>query len=251
MFSQTEPLVIPYVYMASVIKPKKRKPESVAIYDVTEISLLQVPDITALTLAFSFDGDTQSQKPIYAYAGRLWSKGQGAQFSAIKALIENNYDGYPYSCPNEDAPFFNCWHRFLLSRNSWLQDAAPVVELPVRTWLSDSKLEIQQHMQDIASSMLIVGDDVYFAAVEPAYQVMTFGLGHNHGGTSIVLTYANHPLADDLYFAADDLDGALRYATEVAIERGDTNNLPMVPHCHIVCHPGAVVTQRMKPTDAS
>ena len=244
MTRQTETLLVPFVYMASVVKPRKRKPEWVAISDIAEINILRVPDVSALSPAFSFDDEIPSETSIYSFAGGLWSKGQGGCFSAIKTLIDNNYQGYPYSCPSEDAPFFNCWNSLPQSRNTWLCDACPAADLMVRSWLGDTKQEVQDLMQGIANSLLIVGDELYYAASEPAYYVMTFGLGRNHGGTSLTQDVANHPLDDERCFAADDLDNAIQYASKIASDRGDTKNLPMKPDCRIICHPGAVVTRR-------
>ncbi len=69
MFRQTETLFIPYVYMASVIKPKKRKPESVAIYDVAEISLGRLGlDYVDIFYSHRFDADTPLEETAIALA---------------------------------------------------------------------------------------------------------------------------------------------------------------------------------------
>lgn len=73
---------------------------------------------------------------------------------------------------------------------------------------------------------LIVDDQVWTLTGEPRYDVMTFGLGNNHGGTGLSHTFDDNPnVAASSYFRADEFESALAYAIEVADRRGDTNDV--------------------------
>lgn len=94
--------------------------------------------------------------------------------------------------------------------------------------------------------MIVIDDEIWRRSAEPRYQVMTFGMGNNHGGTALMLDgsgLTQHPL-DTCYFPATALSDAIRYAEKVAIGRGDTNYLPIKPHTIInVLIPEAVKTR--------
>ena len=70
---------------------------------------------------------------------------------------------------------------------------------------------------------LIIDGEVWRKCGEPMYLVMTFGLGHNHGGTSGFIEYHYNPnVSKNNYFNAKDYDKAVAYGQEVARRRGDT-----------------------------
>lgn len=74
------------------------------------------------------------------------------------------------------------------------------------------------------SRYMLIDGVPHCTASEPRYVIRTFGLGGNHGGTSV--------FADDFYevgmvnFSLLDRDKALQYAEKVAAGRGDTNSIP-------------------------
>lgn len=64
---------------------------------------------------------------------------------------------------------------------------------------------------------------------EPVYSWITFGLGHNHGGTSFRIVYVEGN-GDFEWFAANERKNAVRKALNVAKSRGDTNDLESLRH---------------------
>ncbi len=61
---------------------------------------------------------------------------------------------------------------------------------------------------------------------EPRYHVLTFGLGHNHGGTGFFIDYRYNPnCSKDTYFNALQREEAIKYAVTTATRRGDTNDI--------------------------
>lgn len=91
----------------------------------------------------------------------------------------------------------------------------------------ERRADIEQHFADY----LIIGGKLYECIGEPRYVVMTFGLGHNHGGTAVMVdnTY-NGNIGRDRYFRITQLDKAVKLATKIAERRGDTKDLPIKPH---------------------
>lgn len=71
---------------------------------------------------------------------------------------------------------------------------------------------------------LIVDGDVYERCCEPYYSVTTFGLGRNHGGTGLFVSWAE-PLAKKIYgWSALDTQAVIEGAVRVALNRGDTKS---------------------------
>lgn len=64
---------------------------------------------------------------------------------------------------------------------------------------------------------------------EPRYVVQTFGLGHNHGGTSLFIAeYYNSNIGKDRYFNAMQREEAIAYGKYVAMRRGDTRDVDRI-----------------------
>lgn len=64
---------------------------------------------------------------------------------------------------------------------------------------------------------------------EPMYVINTFGLGFNHGGTSIFVdNFYNDNIAARNYFNANDREKAIRYGVETALGRGDDQSVDSI-----------------------
>lgn len=129
------------------------------------------------------------------------------------------------------------WHGRLWRPRMWYEEvcgtegALPPEELhqiisrSYRTFQSEE--EAIKSENAVASDYLIVDGVVYFITDEPRYVVMTFGLGHNHGGTAIfVETGYNSNISHERYFTALERGKALAAARRIASNRGDTEDLP-------------------------
>ncbi len=71
--------------------------------------------------------------------------------------------------------------------------------------------------------------EVWEACNEPIYEVCTFGLGNNHGGTAVMIR--DHYSDDHLNawaFRADEYNEAVEKALEVAENRGDTESIESI-----------------------
>lgn len=84
--------------------------------------------------------------------------------------------------------------------------------------------EAEKEKHDYVKNYLIIDNTVYLETSEPRYVLMTFGLGGNHGGTSLMTSnYYNPNISHTCYFNALEREQAITEAIRVAKGRGDTN----------------------------
>lgn len=92
-------------------------------------------------------------------------------------------------------------------------------------WNGDYETNRKEYMKEARQYLLIDGK-VYHVSGEPRYVIITFGLGHNHGGTGMfVEEFYNPNISNKNYFSALDGEAAVAYANSVAAGRGDTNDV--------------------------
>ncbi len=81
-------------------------------------------------------------------------------------------------------------------------------------------------LREEAARRLVIDGLVWILCGEPMYKVMTFGLGHNHGGTGLFVETAYNPnVSRDRYFNALQGDEAVAAMNETARRRGDTESV--------------------------
>lgn len=81
-------------------------------------------------------------------------------------------------------------------------------------------------LREEAARWLVIDGLVWIRCGEPMYEVMTFGLGHNHGGTGLFVETAYNPnVSRDRYFNALQGDEAVAAMNETARRRGDTKSV--------------------------
>lgn len=77
-----------------------------------------------------------------------------------------------------------------------------------------------------AAEYIIYDGKVWETCGEPMYNIITFGLGYNHGGTGFFIQYSyNSNISNKNYFNALERDKAISYGKQVALNRGDTNSV--------------------------
>lgn len=98
-----------------------------------------------------------------------------------------------------------------------------------------------------AKRLLVIDGEAWEQCGEPMYQVCTFGLGHNHGGTGLFVEHFYNPnIPNRNYFSALDGDRAVAYANEVAQRRGDTKDVGKFEKMIEVLMPQCVKAKPMK-----
>lgn len=94
-----------------------------------------------------------------------------------------------------------------------------------QSWNDSSVYDICDELQKIADGYIIIGDTVYEKIGEPRYCIYTFGLGYNHGGTSLSVDYHfNENIPSERYFPANEYEKAVDTAHDIALLRGDTES---------------------------
>lgn len=90
-------------------------------------------------------------------------------------------------------------------------------------------------LQDYANGYLIIGKHICSPIGEPMYNIQTFGLGHNHGGTSMfVQNWYNSNIPNTSYFPANKREEAIAYGKRIAKGRGDTESIRTIgKYCNI------------------
>lgn len=98
------------------------------------------------------------------------------------------------------------------------------------------------------SGFVVIDGAVWVRTGEPRYVVMTFGLGSNHGGTSLSTdTHDNSNIMAESYHRADAYEEALAHAVQVATDRGDNESIPHFSPSIEVLIPGAVTLTTFAP----
>jgi hypothetical protein len=97
---------------------------------------------------------------------------------------------------------------------------------------NDSKEQMVSKANKYAEQYLIIDGVVWEQTGEPRYVILTFGLGNNHGGTSLhISTRYNCNLSNKAYFNINDREKAIEKALETANKRGDTNYIDRIKDC--------------------
>lgn len=90
----------------------------------------------------------------------------------------------------------------------------------------DNIAECKKSIFRKAENYIIYDGKVWKICGEPMYNITTFGLGHNHGGTGFFIQYSYNPnISNKNYFNALEREHAIAYGKKVAANRGDTNSI--------------------------
>lgn len=91
---------------------------------------------------------------------------------------------------------------------------------------SDNKEDVINTIKERASEYIIYDGKIWSECGEPMYNITTFGLGHNHGGTGFFIEYHYNPnISNKNYFNALQREEAIAYGKQVALNRGDTESV--------------------------
>lgn len=252
---KTQTLSIPFLYEAAIIPPRCQKPRIVTLTDTVDVTIRVLSDeqlplaMTISDVAFHWDGKQLFRQLINNH-DRVLHYGK-SDFTPVPlddfVTVATNRDvGNSYS-PLLSSPFCNYWrnqtnlsvdknffHHSLrqcgLLNTLSQADFASKDEVTCREWVADNRDDIARQAQNIADTYVFYNGAVYTTTGEPRYQINTFGLGNNHGGTAmfVVLSY-NSNIGRDCYFNALQYDQACQAADAIAKGRGDTKSIPVRP----------------------
>lgn len=206
-------------YEESYLPPRCRKLRYRKCEEYVNINLAET-SMENMKLAFE-DNSYNGKGKIYFFRNKLWTK---AKITDICASGDEDR----YTSPL-DALIYWREHSSWFFPHSWRDGEHP-----------DKKHMVAMARKE-TSQYLLVNGELYRTANEPRYEVITFGLGHNHGGTGMFCSYNYNPnIRKDSYFSALQGEQAVNYANKVAAGRGDTNDVGKFKPFIIVHMPEAV-----------
>lgn len=94
--------------------------------------------------------------------------------------------------------------------------------------INSNRVRRQQEILELSKEYVVFDSRVWQKTGEPCYHIQTFGLGCNHGGTSIFIDYIDDPKNKLHRFSALNRDKAIKYALDVANRRGDTKYIASI-----------------------
>lgn len=121
----------------------------------------------------------------------------------------------------------NMVHMIESKRRLWECNLYTDIPFTVESVAVSDDMEVQKEtIRELARNYVIYEDGIWEKTGEPMYNITTFGLGHNHGGTGFFIAdHYNPNISARNYFRADRLDEAIAYFNKVAEGRGDTNSV--------------------------
>lgn len=148
------------------------------------------------------------------------------------ALIVHNYDN-----TKKEYRYYNdkLWTKLYWNEKHCNKEGLmPLTELHwyirgIYDYWNYSKEEVTESYIEDVKKYLIIDGVIYKETGEPRYVSMTFGLGHNHGGTSLMIdNWYNSNISKNSYFNALQREQAIKFTKERAIKRGDTNDIDRI-----------------------
>lgn len=198
-------------YYEGYIPPKCRKTRFKEITETILLNLREV-DVNALKLAFK---DLSHEIEGYYYKGKIYSK--------VKHYIGNESDN---ECET------------ILSNLIWWRKISSIYFARCKSYMFnknyddysnyETREEIIARAKKDMQRYILVNGELYEKTELPCYRIITFGLGHNHGGTGLLVCYNKKPQTwikrkenRGYCFSALDFNNAYQKAVAVANGRGD------------------------------
>jgi len=213
-----------FSYYENVTPPRCRKPRPVR-FDDGEV-LIEIKDVAPEDAPIALRGQgvlLRAPDMHYTLQYRWWG---GQLWSALR-LDADGVTPRPHTYGREDWAY-PAWPEELDLRG----DARQLFRNPydLQAALTDRR-SIETYLQEAARSHIQIDGRAYRPAGEPRYVVMTFGLGHDHGGTACLTADCfNGNIDIRRYFNLLERDKAIELASTLARERGDLKSLPIEPH---------------------
>ena len=165
------------------------------------------------------------------------------------AFIVSEYDREPrkvrqvkgklYRQVQEMQPLYRKTNKRDESRPFWLNIDAETFRFPYSShgqyngcfgdWIYPALADCIKEARKKARNYIIVDGEAYERTGEPYYDVTCFGLGRNHGGTALFVSWADYRDRKSIWgMTAADHDGAIEKAVNIALRRGDTESVDLI-----------------------
>ena len=213
-------ITIKFSYTEEIIPPRCKNPRRTAFDDgVLKFNVIESYGSNAPVAIVSKCTDEQRNGPDVEYRlfkGKLWTKIRVSE--AEPRSYSANKKSFEYVALATEIDF---------RTNSTVHGGSSVYG--IYYYSSHSKKEVEASIKAQLREFLIVDGVFHRRASEPRYVAMTFGIGANHGGTSVVVSDNFNPnIKRSAYFGLLEKEAALKYGAMVASLRNDTKSLPMV-----------------------
>lgn len=203
-------------YYESFIPARCRKPRYNEVTDVVKANLREV-SMADVQLAFTID--YADKYDIYANKCKLYKK---ARFTA------NDKERF------SDALQMALWYA---KNGSQFYANSKIYNYSDKSTY-ESKEDIIRRIKEYFSAYLVIDGVLYESCHYPIYQVCTFDLGANHGGTALMPRLVELPKTEVKWytkFSPYDFESAKECAVKIATDRLDTESIRFFKQS-ITCH---------------
>lgn len=187
----------------------------------------QVKEVVQTELKEKSRSDFSLALTVHDYQSRLGADGEG----------EYGITSTDYITDKENL-YVEMWERqgALILRKSVRDDLEKKInhELYYKGSSFHSKEDAMKFLEETMNQYIMIDGVIYERASEPRYAIVTFGLGHNHGGTGYFIeNFYNPNISKNNYFNALEFDKMKERALEIANNRGDTKDIPRIQESRV------------------
>ena len=218
---------INYEYDEKYLPNKRcRKEENRAVKDICQVDIREITDEKDFPVALRVTdyGITPQKEHEYKpgtidiryFEGKCWKEWRIPSGTGIHELIPIDELGSEIEYKSRS-----------FSEHVYENDERPYVE-GVSVITADTREQCIRNIISMAKDYLIFDGKVWVLSSLPYYGIMTYGLGHNHGGTSLLIQWTSYDTIGYDDYLADQKEQAFAHAIKVAEGRGDTEYVPEI-----------------------
>lgn len=232
-------LMVPFYYPVYFLPTKRHRKEretikeSTAKVSIRELEEGEFPVALRVTDYHSVcEGNVDNKEDREKSDYRLFTTEYRAFGGKLYIASRNSYG----TCIEKDPKVYS--EEELISKirteNDWRWESGYRYEDPTNkslltgksTIVMDCKRKEAAGLRQRAKKMLLFSGFLWEEAGEPMYCIVTFGLGHNHGGTGFFIEdFYNSNIPAKNYYNAMQYEEAIDYFKKVAVGRGDTDSV--------------------------
>lgn len=162
--------------------------------------------------------------PIRVYEGDLYREVVTQQFHTATS-DEGQYEWQSYEfISSKDTQRLSDHVKY--ENHNWILEPDRPYDADKSVLLGDDRKEQLDIIRENFAEFLLINGRLYSRCNEPRYEIVTFGLGFNHGGTDYFVSYDYNPnLSKDAYYRADQFKLMKQAATQIELNRGDTKSV--------------------------
>ena len=211
-------------YYSPFIPPRCRKPR---YNEVTEVVTHNLRETTMDKVELAFSIDYADKYNVYLYNNKLYVPVKFKPNMWSNEKLSNALDELVWCHINCSTFFARVTDYETYYRN--INDCS----------CYETREEIIKRVKSYLGKHLVIDGVLYERCYYPYYEVCTFGLGGNHGGTALMPHFAKKVkkiLKDDWCYSPYQYEQANKKAIEVATNRRDTDYVAMGFKQSIICH---------------